>query len=298
MDLRCIQTFETIVREGSFTRAAVRLCYTQSTITFQMHQLEAELGVRLFEKAGRSMVLTDAGRQLVPYAREVLDSVEKMRGFDQELSACRGELRAGVGETLLCFRMPPVLQRFHAQAPQARLRLKSMNCFDIRDALLCGELDAGVFYEDVGGFAGRLSTVPMGEFELAAVASPRTAAEVGELITPGRALDVPFLINEPMCIFRRMFEHYLAGRAITLSHVIELWSIPTIKRLVCHDIGITCLPRFAVEEELACGALCELPTAMQDARIHAVCAWRTDGWKGPLLERFTRCCAQGVDDRR
>lgn len=292
MDLKTLQTFNVIVEAGSFTKAAEKLNYTQSTITFQMQQLEAELGVRLFEKAGRRMVLTDAGRQLVPYAREVLASVEKLRGFEQDLAACRGELRVGVGETLLCYKMPPVLQRFHALAPQARLMLKSMNCYDIRDALLNGTLDVGVFYEDVGGFGGRLTAVSMGEYALAAVASPKTKAQFSDFTTAQQSIPVPFLINEQKCIFRQMFEAYLAKRSILLSHTIELWSIPTIKHLVGHDIGVTCLPRFAVEEEIKSGALCELDTQMKDASIHAVCAYRKDKWVSPMLACFVHCCEE------
>lgn len=68
MDLRYINTFHTIVEAGGFNKAAERLCYTQSTITFHVNQMEKELGVQLFEKAGRHMVLTKAGQELVPLA--------------------------------------------------------------------------------------------------------------------------------------------------------------------------------------------------------------------------------------
>ena len=67
MDLKYLNTFRTIVEEGSFSRAAERLNYTQSTITFQMGQLEGELSAQLFEKVGRRMVLSQAGRRLLPY---------------------------------------------------------------------------------------------------------------------------------------------------------------------------------------------------------------------------------------
>ena len=66
MDLKYLQTFAAIVEEGSFTKAARKLNYTQSTITFQMDQLERELSARLFEKVGRNMVLTKAGESLIP----------------------------------------------------------------------------------------------------------------------------------------------------------------------------------------------------------------------------------------
>lgn len=120
MDLKYLNTFRTIVEEGSFSRAAERLNYTQSTITFQMGQLEGELSAQLFEKVGRRMVLSQAGRRLLPYVDQVLDAVDQMRFFQEDLTQCRGEITIGVAETLLCYRLPPVLKAFHRQAPGAR----------------------------------------------------------------------------------------------------------------------------------------------------------------------------------
>ena len=67
MELKYLNTFKVIVEEGGFTKAAERLNYTQSTITFQIGQLEQELSVKLFERIGRKMVLTKAGERLIPY---------------------------------------------------------------------------------------------------------------------------------------------------------------------------------------------------------------------------------------
>lgn len=63
MELKYLRTFQTIIEEGSFSKAAEKLNYTQSTITFQIGQLEKELSVKLFEKAGRRMLPTKAGEQ-------------------------------------------------------------------------------------------------------------------------------------------------------------------------------------------------------------------------------------------
>ena len=129
MELKYLQTFRTIVDEGGFSKAAKKLNYTQSTITFQIGQLEQELSVRLFEKIGRTMVLTKAGEQLVPYVDEILQSMGKLHFFHDNLSECQGALRMGIGESLLCYRLPVILKEFHRKAPKARLFLKSMNCY-------------------------------------------------------------------------------------------------------------------------------------------------------------------------
>lgn len=286
MELKYLNTFRVIVDEGSFSKAAAKLNYTQSTITFQIGQLEQELSATLFEKIGRKMVLTKAGERLLPYVDEVLQSVDKLRYFEEDLALCQGDLYIGVGESLLCYQMPAVLKEFQRQAPKARLFLRSMNCYDIRNELLNGTLDLGIFYEDVGGFGSGLTTYSMGNYKMALVASPAVKAQFPDFITPDQKISVPFIINEHNCIFRQIFEQYLRERSIRLDHTIELWSIPTIKNLVKSDVGVSYLPGFAVQEELERGELVEIPTEIAHSSISAVCAQHKNKWVSPLMELF------------
>ena len=290
MELKYLNTFRVIVEEGSFTRAAERLNYTQSTITFQIGQLEQELSTNLFEKIGRKMVLTKAGEHLIPYVYEVLSSVDRLRNFEDDLAECQGDLRVGVGETLLCYRLPAILKEFHQQAPKARLFLRSMNCYDIRDELMAGSLDVGVFYDCVGGFGTNLTTYPLGSYPLALVASKDLKQRFPDFITPDQQIPVPFIINEPTCVFRQIFEQYLREKSILLDHTIELWSIPTIKNLVKNDVGVSYLPRFSVQEELDDGSLVEIPTELADTTITAVCGHHKNKWLSPLMQLFIDLC--------
>ncbi|MDO5541550.1 MAG: LysR family transcriptional regulator, partial [Eubacteriales bacterium] len=209
MELKYLYTFQTIVEEGSFSRAAEKLNYTQSTITFQIGQLEQELSAKLFEKIGRRMVLTKAGEQLIPYVSDVLNSVERMHCFESDLSAYQGAIHIGVGETLLCYKLPPALKEFCKRAPKARLFLHSMNCYDIRNELLKGTLDLGIFYEEVGGLGSNLAVHPLNRYPVILVASPDIKAQYPDFTTPNQQIPVPFIINEPTCIFRQIFEQYL-----------------------------------------------------------------------------------------
>ena len=84
MELKYLVTFATILQCDSFQEAAQKLNYTQSTITFQMQQLENELHVQLFEKIGRKMAVTQAGRELVSYVDAVLQSVERLSNYGKE----------------------------------------------------------------------------------------------------------------------------------------------------------------------------------------------------------------------
>lgn len=290
MDLKYLYTFRTIVDEGGFSKAAQKLNYTQSTITIQMSQLEQELSACLFEKIGRKMVLTKAGESLIPYVDEILQSIDKLHSFENDLSGYQGDLRIGIAETQLCYRFPEILKEFHLKAPKARLFLRSMNCYDIRDELLNGTLDIGVFYEDVGGFGSSLITYDIGTFPTVLLASPETHRQFPDLITPDQVLTLPFVINEPNCIFRQMFEGYLRERSIRMGHTIELWSIPTIINLVAGGVGITYLPEFTVQKELKMNVLEEIETDMQHPAITAVCGHHKNKWISPLMQLFIDLC--------
>ncbi len=288
MELKNIQTFQTIVEEGSFSKAAKKLNYTQSTITFQMGQLEQELSTKLFERVGRRMLLTKAGEQLCPYVREVLLSVDRMRCFETDLAEYKGSLRIGIGETLLCYRMPSVLKNFHSHAPNTKLFLQSMNCYDIRDGLLNGSLDLGIFYEDVGGFGDHITAFPFGKYALTLVASPEIKQLYPDFVTPNQKIPVPFIINEQNCIFRQIFEKYLTEKSILLDYTIELWSIHTIKSLVKHNVGISFLPTFTVQEELNNGELAEIKTDLSGTQISAVCGYNKNKWVSPAMDCFVK----------
>lgn len=296
MELKYLQTFRTIVDEGGFSKAAEKLNYTQSTITFQIGQLEKALSARLFEKIGRKMVLTKAGERLIPYVDEILQSVDKLNFFESDLSDCQGSLNIGVAETLLCYRFPNILKEFHQKAPKARLFLRSMNCYDIRNELLDGTLDLGVFYEDVGGFGSNLAVHSLGDCSMTLVASHEIKKICPNFIVPDRTIPIPFIINEKNCIFRQIFEKYLQEKSIILDHTIELWSVPTIKNLVKSDMGISFLPTFVVQEDLNTGELEEIPTAISDKTITAICAHHKNKWISPLMQLFVNLCVSYFEE--
>lgn len=279
-------TFKTIVEEGSFTAAAEKLHYTQSTITFQIDQLEKELSVDLFEKVGRKMVLTSAGKDLIPRVNEIFGAVDKLNYLNKSIDDYEGELHIGVAETYLCYRLPQVLKTFVAKAPKAKLYIRSMNCYEIRNELISGALDIGIFYKDIGGYKDSLSVTPMKSYPVALLASPKTAEKFSDFKTPNLQYKIPLIINEPNCIFRQIFERYLKENDIILDHTIELGSIATIKNLVENDVGVTFLPKFAAEEELRSGNLVEIETNVEHNELTIACGYHKNKWISPLHQCF------------
>lgn len=294
MELKNLWTFKTIVETGSFTAAADKLNYTQSTITFQIDQLEKELGVDLFEKVGRKMMLTSAGKEFIPYVENVFGAVEKMKYFDKSLEECQGELHIGVAETYLSYKLPEALKKFVNKAPKAKLYIESMNCYEIRNKLISGDLDMGIFYKDVGGLGDNLVIHTLGTYPVSLVASPDTAKRFSDFKTPDRQMQIPLIINEPNCIFRQIFEKYLQETSIILDHTIELGSIATIKNLVKNDVGVSFLPKFTVEQDLENGDLTEIETDVDHREISIACGYHKNKWISPLMQLLVDILCENV----
>ena len=125
MDTRSIVVIKTILEEGSFQKAAQRLNCSQFTVTFQVRQLENELSVRLFERLGRRMVFTPAGKSILPHMEAILHSMQAITACNDPASL-HGELRVAVAESLLSYKLHALLGDFVERAPAVKLQLHSL----------------------------------------------------------------------------------------------------------------------------------------------------------------------------
>ena len=285
MELKNLRTLQAVAGQGSYQKAADYLGYTQSTVTVHIQQLEAELGVPLFQRVGRQMALTQIGERVLEQARELLLAADRLAAVGQEGSAPSGILRVDMAETLLCYKTQPVLQQFHKLAPQVRLIIRSRNCLDIAENVRSGACDLGVGY-DMDWSRDVLEVEAMGKYEVVLLASPEFAHP--DFITPNQRKTASLVTDEPDSVFRRRLEDYLHSRSIALDDTLELWSIETIKRCVMSNLGFTYLPRFAVWEELAAGRLVELTAPISGVRFPALCARHKNRWVTPAMELFMK----------
>lgn len=283
MELKNLRTFQTVVDQKNYQRAAEQLGYTQSTITVHIQQLEEELGVPLFERVGRRMVLTEAGARILPQARELLAAADRLAECGRENGAPSGTLRVDLAETLLCYRMQPVIRAFRERAPQVRLVIRDCNCMQIPLNVRAGDCDLGVGY-DMSWDREALEVEAMGSYDIVLLASPDFAEP--DFTTPGQRKGVSLITDEPDSIFRRRLEAYLRQREIELDVTLELWSIETIKRCVMSNLGFTYLPRFVAREELEDGRLVELKSPISGVPAQALCARRKGRWVTPAMELF------------
>ena len=291
LDLRRFLTLKAILEEGTFAKAASKLCCTQSTVTFQIRQLEAEYNVQLFEKIGRRMVPTDTARNMMPHIHKMTIVMNGIKQATQQRTEPMGELRIAVGETLLSYKIPQVLKSFKKRAPNVLLSMQSQNCYTIRDSLLANEIDLGIFYR-VGKDAS-LTIENYGEHSLVLVASPEFM--LVDFAQRNQHIPASFIINEKQCVFRLMFESILRQRKITINSTIELISIESIKQSVMANTGFTYLPRFTVEKELRAGMLQEIPLSPVPETLYAVCAHHSGKVITPAMRLFIQLLRESLN---
>ncbi|MDP5252780.1 MULTISPECIES: LysR family transcriptional regulator [unclassified Vibrio] len=286
MNLKRFVTFKTIVEEGSFLKAAQKLYCTQSTVTFQIKQLEQDLSLQLFEKIGRKMVLTQAGKKILPHVYELTRVMDNIEGTaQQENSEPSGELTVLIAETQLAYKMANVLKAFRQKAPKVKLSLQSQNCYKIRDELIADKADLGVFYH-----VGNEEALKVHEFRpepMVLVTSPLLSDF--NVQQPDQHIEVSFISNGPQCLFRQSFERIMQERNIHIDNMIELSSINTIKHCVESDIGITYLPRFTVETELQAGSLQAIELTEAPQMIYPRCGYHAGKCMTPAMQVFIDC---------
>src|SRR5580658_2961133 len=117
MEVRQLQIFRTLAEELNFTRTAEMVHTVQSNVTSQIKALEDELGTPLFDRLGRRVTLTDAGRNFLPFAEQALAAMQQGQRAVQSGAEPSGPLRVGVPESMLAYRLPHVLRIFHRRFP-------------------------------------------------------------------------------------------------------------------------------------------------------------------------------------
>ncbi len=277
MELKYLVTLKTILETGSFQNAAKKLNYTQSTITFQIQQLEQELSVKLFERIGRKMLLTQAGQELLPYIDNILLSAEQLSNLGKDNENLTGSVKIAIAETFLIYKMQPVLKAFKQQAPKVKLSLASMSCYKIREKILKGAVDIGIHY-DVGGYNATIITENLTDCPLVLVAAPELEAADCDFITPDQFKGISQIGKGIGSRYYELFTEYLQQRKILLDNTLFLSSVEAIKISVQNNLGVACLPRFTAEKELAAGALKEIRTEMAENSVNAICAYHKNKW--------------------
>jgi DNA-binding transcriptional LysR family regulator len=256
-DPRLLKTFLAVAAGLSFRQAAKDLHYAPSSVSSQIKALEEELGVPLFDRAGRLVVLTEQGRRLLGHARRLTELTAQTRRIVTGGEDAPSELTVRLSESLGIHCLPQILPHFRKRFPETRLRLATQSRYGLARDLLHGMTDLAVVLGEPFRAAGVTVEVMHHEPLVVIVAANSPLAGRGA-IGPRELEGMPLLLTPHVWSARRFIEEALLEARVSPSGLIECSSVEIVKRCVMAGQGISVAPRFTVAEEVARGALAAL----------------------------------------
>ncbi|MDD5934326.1 MAG: LysR family transcriptional regulator [Clostridiales bacterium] len=257
MTLTQLSTFIAIVESGSFTSAANQLGYAQSTVTTQIKQLETELNCLLFERLGKSLVLTPTGTHLVEYAHKMLQLEREILLDVSSSEMPSGTLNIGVSESLCYQELPKVLTTFKKQCPKVEIQLQFITHDTFPELLKKGKLDL-VYTLNPSIDAPDLTLLYKKEETLGFYVRPDHPLAKKKQVTEDDLNHMPLLLTEQNCNFRMMLLEDLYEKHIVPQIVLGTSHKEILKQFAIENLGIAFIPDITAKKEMEMGELQKL----------------------------------------
>ncbi|HEX3139473.1 MAG TPA: LysR substrate-binding domain-containing protein [Rhizobacter sp.] len=287
MDPIALSTFAAVARQGSVSAAAQELHTVQSNVTARLKQLEAELGVPLFTRHSRGMLLTEAGTRLLGYARRLSELADEARAAVRDDGRVQGSLRLGSMETTAAVRLPAVLGRFHREHPDVQLDVRTGPTAELLDHVLAHRLDAALVagpidHPDLQGEA-------VFREELVLV-SAREGRDIEARLREGGLTAIMFRQG---CSYRQRLETHFSSQGWLPFRRLEFGTLEGALGCVGAGIGVTVLPRSAVEGYRGVGDLKLQPLGARPMWVETLLVRRRDAAASATLRSFVSVLKAG-----
>ena len=222
LDLDQLRTFLAVVRRGSFTKAAEDVHLTQSAVSRQMRDLERSVGTTLFERLGRGVHLTAAGRALVRQAETmVLHAQDTLRLIEEIDAGVAGELRVGATVTAANYFLPEVLAAYRRAFPGVRLLLAPAPSPKLLSQVRRGELDVALLGHESADEDIRTWGMVRDEFVVVAPAAHPLAGR--RKVAPGAFAKEDLILREPASDTRMAVERWAHESGVHLRVLMDMW---------------------------------------------------------------------------
>ena len=285
MELRNLTTFIHVTELGSFTKAAEQLDYSQSTVSFQIKQLEDELGCLLFERINHTITLTEKGRELVTYAhqiRSLTDDLKESLETEKEIS---GHIHVVTPDSVCEEMINSHYIDFHTKYPSISVRFTTgdsavmLDMLDHNEADVILTLDHHLYNKDY--IIAKEEQLPM---HFVAASSSKFAGT--------KHLSIRDIINEPFILteygqgYRRVFDRELAKKSLEITPVLEIGRTDIITSLIAQSNMISFLPDFVTKPLIDTGALCYLNVNDMNIDIWKQLIYHKNKWISKSLKAF------------
>lgn len=280
MDVADLKTFEAVARHGSMNKAASELHTVQSNVTARIRALEDELGVPLFRRHARGVIVTPAGQRMLPFVGRITRLLAEVHAAVQDDGAPSGSLTLGALETTTALRLSPLLTGFAKTWPDVRLVVSAGTTrrlvqdvaeYRLEGAFVAGPIDHPDLHQEA-----------IYTEELVLVANPgvRTLKDLTKIP------DLKTVVFQSGCSYRQRLETFLSGMGIVAARPLEFGSLDAIVSCVSAGVGVTLLPLPIVEPARDAGKISIHKLPREVARVQTLFIRRRDAYVSSAMAEF------------
>jgi len=290
MEIRQLRAFMAIAEARTFTAAAQRIHYTQAALSMQIKQLEKEVGVPLFIRMPRRVVLTEAGERLMERALLIMREHDAALAELAELAGAEhGRVRVGSASGMVSAdALPQILKRLRRAHTHAEVSVSSGTSEELVRKILAGEIDAAFVSLPVE--ARNVETELLSRDQLVAIASPRHALAGQKVVSAFALAGEKLILGERGGNTRRLIDEFFAEAGLKPTVAMELSRQQAIKNMVAADMGVGIVPLSVARDDVERGRL--VRWWIEGARINweMGVARLSGGYLSPVTQTFLELC--------
>lgn len=289
MDLKNLNTFIYVAELSSFTKAAIKLGYSQSTISFQIRQLESELNCQLFERINHTVVLTERGKDVLKYAHQISKLTQELEQDIQERKAIAGHIRLAMADSLCDSMFGEKFLDFRRQYPGITLKIIAAGTEEMFRLLNHNEVDA-ILTLDNHIYNTEYVIVKEKKVGMHFVAAADSPAGKKKVLPVQELVKQPCILTEKGMSYRRLMDEKLAEMSLEIQPILEIGSTSLICSLVGLGLGISFLPDYVTEEAVKKGRLVYLEVDCFEIEVWKQLLYHRDKWISPQVESVLQYC--------
>ena len=285
MELRNLITFIHVVELGSFTKAAENLGYSQSTISFQIKQLEDELGCLLFERINHTLTLTQRGHELVSYANQIRNLTDEFKESLEEEKALSGHINIVTPDSICDSMINKNYIDFHNKYPSVSIKFTTADTSVMFDMLDRNEADI-IITLDSHSYNKNYIIAKEEPISIHFVANVNSKFAGVNNLSIKDIINEPFILTEHNQGYRRVFNRELEKKSLEINPILEIGRTDMITSLVAHSNMISFLPDFVTNKMVEDGHLCYLDICDMNIDIWKQLIYHKNKWMSKSLKAF------------
>lgn len=291
MDIKNLITFIYVAELGSFTKAAKQVGFSQSTVSFQIRQLELELNAQLFERVNHTVVLTEKGREVLNYAHQISKLTQELKKSIKEEHDTAGHIRLGMADSLCDSLLRENFDVFRKQYPNITLKIIAAGTEEMFQLMNHNEVDA-ILTLDNHIYNTEYVIAREEKAGMHFVAGSGCSLCRADSVSVQELIKHPFILTEKGMSYRKRMDEKLAERSLEVQPVLEIGSTDLICSLVEQGIGISFLPDYVTEKAVKEGRVSYLNVNDFEIEVWKQLLYHRDKWVSPQMESVLRYCAE------